>query len=141
MKRATPMLDVATQLVTEWRSRAQLLRAHGAKAPARAIDHLATELEATLARAADELLTPTAAAHETGLHPDSVTRLIRSGKLANAGRPHAPRVRRGDLTCLTSSRGPRSDDRSGAKPPSVASLSAVARDAIAAKTSTTRGGR
>jgi hypothetical protein len=76
---------------------------------------------------ADELLSLTDAAREKQLHPDSIGRAIRQGRIRNAGRPNAPRVRRGDLDALTSRR------RTGANSPSAPSLPAIARDAIAGK--------
>ena len=53
---------------------------------------------------ADELLTLTGAANETGHHPDSIGRAVREGRLPNHGRRNAPRVRRGDLATLGGSR-------------------------------------
>ncbi|MFZ5625226.1 MAG: hypothetical protein ACOY71_12525 [Gemmatimonadota bacterium] len=45
----------------------------------------------------DEPLTLKEAARLTGYSIDHLCRLVREGKLANVGRKHAPRVRRGDL--------------------------------------------
>src|SRR4030095_15181227 len=53
---------------------------------------------------ADDLLTLTAAAAETGHHPDSIGRAVRDGRLPNCGRRNAPRVRRRDLARLGASR-------------------------------------
>ncbi len=41
----------------------------------------------------EESVSLTEAAHETGYSTDHLSRLIRSGRLANYGRKHAPRVR------------------------------------------------
>ncbi len=37
------------------------------------------------------------AARESGYSADHLGRLVREGKIPNVGRPHAPRIRRGDL--------------------------------------------
>lgn len=60
-------------------------------------DALLTELDALLRDAANQTLSLQQAAAESGYSPDHLGRLLRGGKLTNAGRPHAPRIRRGDL--------------------------------------------
>ena len=45
----------------------------------------------------DEILSLAAASSESGYSSDHIARLIRKGTIPNAGRPNAPRVRRGDL--------------------------------------------
>jgi len=45
----------------------------------------------------DELLSLTEAAERTGYTPDHIGRLVREGKVRNAGRKNAPRVRARDL--------------------------------------------
>src|SRR5581483_11980447 len=85
-------------LVSRWRERAGALRTWGgSEGAARAWETAAAELEAALRAARDELLTLEAAATESGYSADHLGRLLRAGKLPNAGRPHAPRIRRGDL--------------------------------------------
>lgn len=86
------------QLVPEWRGRATNLRQWGAaEGPARAWEDAATELEAALRAADAELLTLEQAATESGYSTDHLGRLVRQGKVPNAGRQHSPRIRRGDL--------------------------------------------
>jgi hypothetical protein len=50
-----------------------------------------------LAAETEELLTLRAAAALSGYSEDHLGRLIRTQAIANAGRPGAPRIRRGDL--------------------------------------------
>jgi len=95
---------------------------------ARLAEEVLAELEQLAAADAEELLTLTDAAREAQLHPDSIGRAIRQGRIQNAGRQNAPRVRRGDLEKLTTRR--RSASRS---PDPAPSLSAITRDAIAGK--------
>src|SRR5688572_20403250 len=71
---------------------------------ARVAEEILTELEQLAAADADELLTLTDAARECGMHPDSIGRAVREGRIPNAARPNAPRVRRGDLERLTTRR-------------------------------------
>jgi hypothetical protein len=46
---------------------------------------------------ADELLNLRQAARESGYSVDHLGRLVREGRISNAGRPRSPRVRRRDL--------------------------------------------
>ena len=91
------MRPAPSDLVVEWRNRAESFRRHGAEAVATTIQLLAAELEAALHAEQAEALTLTEAARVSGLSVDTIGRLIRQGKLANAGRKFAPRVRRGNL--------------------------------------------
>ena len=79
-----------------WRSTAETVRPY-AEAAARAFDRVADELEHALQAQADELLTLVQAAQASGYSADYLGRIVRSGQLRNAGRPHAPRIRRTDL--------------------------------------------
>jgi hypothetical protein len=85
------------ELVTEWRTRAQGFRRHGVESVATTIEVLAAELEATIWSERNELLTLANASRVSGLSVETLGRLIRQGKLPNAGRKFAPRLRRGDL--------------------------------------------
>jgi hypothetical protein len=87
-----------TQLALAWRERAaDLLRWAAAEGAAVAFERAADELETALRRQADELLTLDQGAAASGYSVEHLGRLIRDGKLPNAGRPSAPRIRRGDL--------------------------------------------
>lgn len=84
-------------LPAAWRERAELLRRHGAMEASQTTSQLADELEATLRTSAMDPLTLSGAAEVSGLSIDTIGRMVRDGRLANVGRKHAPRVRRGDL--------------------------------------------
>jgi hypothetical protein len=79
-----------------WRGRASELAPY-APAAAAAFVTAADDLAAALADSEEALLSLESAARECGYTADHLGRLIKSGQLANHGRKHAPRVRRGDL--------------------------------------------
>ena len=79
-----------------WRRRAESLRLF-AEPVARAFELVADELDAAVAVQGGDLLTLTDAAAVCGFSPDHLGRLVRSGKVPNYGRPHAPRVRLADV--------------------------------------------
>ncbi|MGI8497329.1 MAG: hypothetical protein ACR2OG_07090 [Gemmatimonadaceae bacterium] len=84
--------------VEEIRDKAQELRdAFGDEARARALEWAALRIEAAQHAGAGELLTLGDAARRSGYSADHLARLVRSGRLPNAGRPHAPRIRLVDL--------------------------------------------
>lgn len=83
-------------LIATWRHRAEGLRPY-APAVAVAFEHAAAELERALRAADADLLTLKQAARESGYSADHLGRLIRDGIVPNAGRRHAPRIRRADL--------------------------------------------
>lgn len=85
-----------TTLPVAWRERAETLRRYAPEA-ARVFEECAADLEQALDSTASELLTLRDAATFSGYSADHLGRLIRTGKLANHGRPHAPRLRRSDL--------------------------------------------
>jgi len=89
-------VETASDLPGHWRHRASDLEAF-APAAAAAFREAAETLEATLMRAADELLNLEQAAVVSGFSADHLGRLVRDGRIPNRGRPNAPRVRRGDL--------------------------------------------
>lgn len=84
------------ELAAAWRDRAATLDRY-APTVANAIRDLAEELEAALREGAAQTLTLTAAADLSGYSREHLSRLVRDGKIPNAGRPNAPRVRLGDL--------------------------------------------
>lgn len=106
-KQAAAGYDRFHALVTEWRDEAEWLkRRFGYKRSARVIERMASDLEAALRADADELLSLREAAYETGYHEDHLGRLVADGKIPNAGRKHAPRIRRGDLPRKAGERAP-----------------------------------
>jgi hypothetical protein len=115
----------ADTLITRWREQAVALRRYGASGQAEALEQCAGELALALQQAEEDLLSLQAAARLSGFSADHLGRLVRQGKLENYGRPHAPRVRRGDLPQKPAGLAPR---RSGA-----ADMSSLIRDALHSK--------
>ena len=79
------------------RTQAKAPRRYGGETPAVALESCAAELEATLRKSDDTTLSLTEAARERGCSTDHLGRLVREGKIPNAGRPGAPRIARGQL--------------------------------------------
>src|SRR5687768_11660431 len=95
---AVPSSLLVSELAATWRSRAtELRRWAAAEGAACALEGAARELEAALRGQGEELLTLAQAARESGYSDEHVGRMVRMGKIPNAGRPSAPRVRRADL--------------------------------------------
>ena len=90
-------VDPLTALLEDWRRRAGTIRQYGGEAPARALEACATELEAALGRRATTFLTLKEAARATGYSAGHLGRLVRDGRIPNAGRPGAPRIAFEDL--------------------------------------------
>jgi hypothetical protein len=84
------------ELVAAWHNRAAALRRYAPEV-ANAWEDAAGELEVTLRATGAELLTLEAAARECGYSADHLGRLVKAGRLANLGKPGAPKVRRGEL--------------------------------------------
>lgn len=84
------------ELPTAWRLRAEELKPY-APGAARAFQTAAAELERCMGENTSEPLTLSQAAAESGYSTDHLARLVRQGKLRNAGRQNAPLIRRGDL--------------------------------------------
>jgi len=85
-------------LVSQWHTEAETLRNRFRdERGAFLVGRMASELEEALRSDDAEPLTLDQAAKCSGYSSDHLGRLIRNGKLPNAGRPNAPRVRRGDV--------------------------------------------
>lgn len=81
-----------------WKARSRTLRQWAAAdEAATAWEAAAHELEATLAESSDRLLDLQDAAARSGYSADHLGRLVRQGRIPNAGRLHAPRIRLRDL--------------------------------------------
>ncbi len=103
--------------VTEIRAKdAGVRNRFGDEERARAIEWAASLVERALQEEAEERLTLAEAAARSGYSQDHLARLIREGRLPNAGRPHAPRIRAADLPRrspqqnVVASQGPRAYD-------------------------------
>jgi hypothetical protein len=86
-----------TDLPDSWRETAASLRRFGAEQQARALETCADELTRALQSSDDELLSLRRAADESGYSVDHLGRLLRDGKLTNAGRRSKPLIRRREL--------------------------------------------
>ena len=84
-------------LPADWRERAKALRRYGGETPAVAIERCADDLEATIRERDETTLSLVEAARESGYSRDHLGRLVRDGKIPNAGRPNAPRIARRHL--------------------------------------------
>ena len=97
MKRSPTSRASAESLPGAWRKRAKALRRYGGDTPAVALDRCADDLEATLRERDETTLSLVEAAMESGYSADHLGRLVRDGKIPNAGRPGAPRIARAHL--------------------------------------------
>ena len=84
-------------LLANWRRHAKALRRYGGETPATALESCAADLEATLVERDETTFSLVEAATESGYSADHLGRLVRDGKIPNAGRPGAPRIARTDL--------------------------------------------
>ena len=91
------MPDSLAHLASQWRDEAQVLRQRGQESLALMGESFADELEGALREYDRATLTLREAAAESGYSADHLGKLIRDGKLPNAGRRNAPRLRRQDL--------------------------------------------
>ena len=96
MKRSSDPPSVRT-LPGTWRRRAKALRRYGVETPATALERCAEELDATLVERDETTYSLVEASRESGYSADHLGRLVRDGKIPNAGRPGAPRIARRDL--------------------------------------------
>ena len=84
-------------LPANWRKQAKSLRRYGGETPATAIERCAADLEATLVERDETTFSLVEASRESGYSADHLGRLVRDGKIPNAGRPGAPRIALRDL--------------------------------------------
>ena len=84
-------------LPADWRRHAKALRRYGGDTPAAAIERCADDLEATLIERDETTFSLVEAARESGYTANHLGRLVRDGKIPNAGRPGAPRIAIKDL--------------------------------------------
>ena len=84
-------------LPANWRRQAKSLRRYGGDTPAAALERCADDLEAALVERDETTFSLVEAARESGYSADHLGRLVRDGKIPNAGRPGAPRIALKDL--------------------------------------------
>lgn len=85
------------ELLILWRADIDRFEAYGQSQAASVLRQCASQLQETTHESAIAPLTLTEASAESGYSPAHLERLVRQGKIANAGRKHAPRIRRSDL--------------------------------------------
>lgn len=89
--------SIPDDLPAVWRKRADWLREFGDPNTARLWDTAARELEEALRAEGEQSYTLTQAAKLSGFTPDHLSALVKKGRIPNAGRDGAPRIRRSDL--------------------------------------------
>ena len=109
-------------LPATWRKQAETLRRYGGETPAVALESCAEQLDAALQERDEATLTLRDAARESGYSTDHLGRLVRDGKIPNAGRPGAPRIARMHLPRKTRAATPRPASRSPVREVSTAQI-------------------
>jgi hypothetical protein len=97
MRNRTHLPACLQALAASWRVSAAELRRYGAEAQALTLESAADDVLVALARADDAVLTLGEAARESGYSAEHLGRLLREGRLPNAGRRGRPRIRAADL--------------------------------------------
>lgn len=92
-----PMMDPIEALPERWREKARTLAEYGDDRGAAVCRLHASELEAAMALAAEELLSPADAAEVAGVTERTLRDWKASGKIENHGTDTRPKYRRGDL--------------------------------------------
>jgi hypothetical protein len=88
----------ALELIARWRGRCDAWRRLGVSVNGEAIAReIVADLEQLVESQDEELLTLSKASAASDYHAESLSRLIRQGKLANHGTTRRPLVRRADL--------------------------------------------
>jgi hypothetical protein len=86
------------EIITRWEARRDELRRLKAQVSGAIIcDEMLRDLESLFSADENDLLTIKDAAQLSGYSREHLGRLVQEGKIPNAGRPNAPRVRRCDL--------------------------------------------
>ena len=85
-------MSTVHRLASYWRDRANMFREHAEVSIAIAYERCAEELEGVLHDQDATLYTLREAAVISGYTPGHLGRLVRDGKIPNAGRPSAPRI-------------------------------------------------
>lgn len=90
-------MSVLRELVVSLRSEAEVLRENCADSQAKLCERHAERLEEALSKHSNETLTVAEAAAESGYSKSHLRRLIREGRIPNAGEAGSPRIQRRDL--------------------------------------------
>ena len=98
-------------LPSDWRKQAKALRRYGGETPATAIERCADDLDATLRERDETTFSLVEAARESGYTATHLGRLVREGKIPNAGRPNAPRIARRHLPRKAPAEPPLAEER------------------------------
>lgn len=85
------------ELAARWRQDALLLERYGDDQLALVCQTHADDLEAALRSLEDDALDLATASKESGYSVDRLRHKVAANEIPNAGRPGAPRIRRGDL--------------------------------------------
>jgi hypothetical protein len=86
------------ELIAKWTAQADEMRRRGSLVNGAALcEEFLADLRTLTEGEDDATLNLQEAARESGYSADHLGRLVRSGQIPNAGRPNAPRIRRGDL--------------------------------------------
>ena len=131
--------DALAGLVGKWTARRDEWQRLGAQLEgSKLAGEVLADLDALARGAADDTLTLQEASAACGYNPDSLSRLIRQGKLTNVGTKHRPRVRAADLPMRAGRKagGSRIALVTDANAPSVA---AIAREAVASRSDRQKG--
>jgi hypothetical protein len=87
----------AGDLPARWRKEAELFRSYGQEAAATMSETHAAQLERSLRRSQEDTVTLVEGARLSGYTAEHLGKLVREGKIPNAGRTNAPRIRPADL--------------------------------------------
>jgi hypothetical protein len=86
------------ELLGKWRAEAETMRRRGVLADGAALcDEILRDVEGVLRSEEEQLLTLEQAAERSGYSVEHLGRMVREGRIRNAGRKGSPRIRAGDL--------------------------------------------
>jgi len=91
------MQDLTKNLTKKWREHAKTFQLFDEQGTATAFSTCADELEAAVSGMGDEQFTLEEAEQASGYTTDSLGRLIREGRIPNAGKSGTPRISRRNL--------------------------------------------
>ncbi len=90
-------MTVMQSLPDQWRSEAEMARRIGADAQAKTLEKCAADLEANEREEQARTITFREAADSSGFTYTALEKMVRAGRLPNAGTKHRPRLRVADL--------------------------------------------